>query len=196
MKKNILWFLLGGVSTIAVILLFNWQVNRPSNAVREFSPEVQQFMLSLMPWLENARGVSVGPFKVVVPNDSSGSQEAIIQPQDNGFPQIFLMGEDEASIVGAEGKIMSVRFKPETGELQSFNVSPDSSLSTTFFDHDFDGEYDLKYLSKTEDKPFSIHVRYQSEWLPIVFQDKKKYVELDGQLKEVTISNSSWGFVD
>ena len=196
MKKNFLWFLLGGAFTVAVVFLCNWQVNRPSNAVREFSPETQQFMLTLMPWLENARGVSVGPFKVVVPKEGSGPQQAIIQPQVNEFPQIFLMGEDEASIVGAKGKIMSVRFEPETGELQSFNVSPDSSLSTTFFDQDFDGQYDLKILSIAKGQPPNIQVHYQSKWLPIVFNDKKKYIEVDGQLREGTIKNFIWTFVD
>jgi len=196
MKKNILWFLLGGVSTIAVVFLYNWQVNRPSNAVREFPPESQQFMLQLMPWLETAKGVNVGPFTVVVPSDSAANPEAIVYPQKNGFPQILLRGSDEISLVGGKGKVMSVRFESDTGELESFNVSPDPSISMTFFDHDFDGQYDLKFLPWAEGQPPKFRVHYQSKWLPIVFDDKKKYIEVDGQLREVTIKKFRWAFVD
>lgn len=195
MNQKIKWFILGLTTSLVFIGAWSWLQNQPSNAVRAFPQETRDFMLEFKPWLETARGANVGPFTIAVPSKNSESPEAIIWPQNHGFPQIFL-SEKDISFIDSKNKIFSIKFNNKSGEFMSYDMSPDLSSGTSFFDNNFDGEYDVKFNVDAKNKRLEINIYHESKWLPVVYKEKKKFIEVSGVLREIRLENFNWEFVD
>jgi len=52
-----------------------------------------------------------------------------------------------------------------------------------------DGQYDLKMGPGK-----SIALNYNSRWFPLIIREKKKYIEIDGTLKEIEMKDLLWKF--
>jgi hypothetical protein len=195
MNQKIKWFTLGLMTGLVFIGTRSWLQNQPANAVRGFPQEIRDFMLEYKPWLETARGAQVGPFTIAVPNKSSEPPEAIIWPQNSGFPHIFL-SEKDISLIDSKYKMFSVKFDNKSGEFMSHDMSPDLTSGTSFFDNNFDGQYDVKMHIDAKNKRAEIYIYFESKWLPVLLKEKKKFLEVSGVLREIRLENFIWEFVD
>ncbi|AMV73290.1 hypothetical protein JCM30471_16920 [Desulfuromonas carbonis] len=194
MRRNLKWYFAGLLTAIIVFGAWGWVNNRPSNTVREFPKETQEFMVQLMPWLKSARGANLGPFTIVVPGNNSENSEAIFWPQGKGFPQVFV-SEDKISLIDSKNKMMSIKLREKSGEFKSYDMTPDMLSNVSYFDNNFDGQYDVKLNVAEPGKRPEISIYYESKWLPVVFKEKKKYINTNGDLREISLDNFSWHFV-
>ena len=196
MKLKIVWFLIGAASSLFVVYTWAWTINRPSNAVAQFSPEIQEGMLFLMPWLESAKGAQVGPYIIATPSDAEASPEAIIWSKKNEYPQLVLAGND-ISIIGSQNKMISIKVDPESGMLKSYDFSPDLMEGLTFFDTDSDGQYDVKLQTGEVGQMGKFSVHHQSKWYPVTTKEKKRFIEIDSVSKELKFETGFvWKFVE
>ena len=195
MRQKLKWYFIGFITAIAAISTCGWIINRPSNSVREFSPEIQEFMLQSMPWLKSARGANLGPFTILVSSKKSEKPEAIIWAKDKGFPQIIL-SENDISLIDSKYRMMTIKINDRSGELESYYIAPDLLNGSNYFDNDFDGQYDVKFIVIESGQRPEISIYYKTKWLPVVFKDKKKYIEVAGALKEIRLEEYVWKFVE
>jgi len=190
-RTKLTWFFAGVLSTVIALNIYTWSTNRPSNAVSEFKPEVQNFMLKMMPWLESAKGVQVGPYVFVAPSESSSSPEAIVYPAISGYPQL-LITKNEISFVDSQNKILSVSMSLDTGEFNSYNFSPDMISGVSYFDTDINGQFDVRVYSGKDQNKSRFQVYYDSAWHPVTTEGKKHFVKSGDNSKEIEFGK---GFV-
>jgi len=195
MRRNLKWYLAGLLTAIIVISAWGWLSNRPSNNVREFPKETQEFMVQLMPWLKSARGANLGPFTIVVPSNNSEKPEAIFWPQGKGFPQV-IVSENNISLIDSKNRMMSIKLREKSGEFKSYDMTPDMLSNASYFDNDFDGQYDAKLNITESGKRPEISIYYESKWLPVVFKNNKKYIKTTDTLREISLDSFSWQFVE
>ncbi len=152
-------------------------------------------MKMIAPWVSKARSWKLGPFAVFAPSDSSQKAEAMMHPIKNRFPIINISNNSEFgdgpffSIVDAKNRSLSIKYNESTGEFESYDFSTNLISGTSFIDRNLDGQYDVKIGPGK-----SVAVYYSSKWFPIVFKDKKKYLEVDNTLKEIEMKDFKWKF--
>jgi len=187
-------FSLGFVAGVALLSAISHWRARPQDVTANLPDDRKTNIKRLAPWVTKARSWNLGPFAVFVPGDPSQKSEAIMYPVKSQFPivnvSVSSMGsEPSISFVDSKNRIISVGYNVSTGEFKSYDFSSNLTSGISFIDGNLDGQYDLRI---GPDK--NIAINYNSKWTPVIRKDKKKYMELDGILKEIEIKNFMWGF--
>jgi hypothetical protein len=189
-------FAMGFVAGAALLSAISHWIARPQDATATWpDDDNKKGMKMLAPWITKARVGKLGPFAVFVPSDSSKKAEAIMHPIKHRFPQINISNNSDFSdgpyfsIVDAKNRAITVRYNESTGEFESYDFSNNLISGISFIDGNLDGQYDVQIGPGK-----NIALNYNSQWLPLVLRDKKKYIEIDGTLKEIEMKDFVWKF--
>ena len=118
----------------------------------------------------------------------------MMQPIKTRFPQINISAgsnvtEPIISLLDSKNRIISVKYKESTGEFESYDYSSNLVSGISFIDSDLDGQYDVRIGPGN-----NIALNYNSKWFPLIRKDKKKYIEVDGRLRELEMKGFVWKF--
>ncbi len=89
----------------------------------------------------------------------------------------------------SKNRVICVRFNDANGVFKSYDYSPSLAGGISYVDGNLDGTYDLRIGPGN-----SMAVFYQEKWQPVVPKDQKRYIEADGALREIEISDFAWRF--
>lgn len=192
MKAKLTWFGLGFITAYILLVALATYRNYPRNVIRAWPREMQEMMLQSYPWLKSARAGELGPFKVFVPASPSGKPEAIMSPMSpaNGYPIIFI-SHSSIDLFDSKKKLVSLKFTKSTGEFDSYELCTGLLKGTSYTDTNLDGQFDIKI------NPYEriLMVNYESRWLPVISKKPKKYIEVNGDEKEIKLYSTGWEFV-
>jgi len=186
MKPKLAWFFYGFISAIILLAIIGYFRNLPRNVAEAMPKEQQEAMSLLSPWITSAKSAKLGPFAVFVPGGSSQKAEAIMHPIKTNYPQIIITDTD-ISFVDVKNKIMRIKYRELTGEFEFYDFSSDLLSGISFIDSNLDGQYDMKI---GPGKDYALY--YNSRWLPLIKNNNKKYIEIDGTHKEIEIKGVVW----
>ena len=188
-------FVFGFVAGAALLSGISHWKTRPQDITATWpDDDRKKGMKMLAPWVTKARSWKLGPFAVFAPNDSSQKAEAMMQPIKTRFPQINISAgsnvtEPIISLLDSKNRIISVKYKESTGEFESYDYSSNLVSGISFIDSDLDGQYDVRIGPGN-----NIALNYNSKWFPLIRKDKKKYIEVDGRLRELEMKGFVWKF--
>jgi hypothetical protein len=189
-------FALGFVAGAALLSAISHWRARPQDITATWpDDDNKKAMKMLAPWVTKARVGKLGPFVVFVPSNSSQKTEAMMYPMKNSFPKISISTDSNivtGSTIGfmdSKNRMITVKYNESTGEFESYDFSTNLLSGTSFIDGNLDGQYDLKMGPGK-----NIALNYNSRWLPLIIRDKKKYIEIDGALKEIEMKDFVWKF--
>jgi len=196
MKVKLKWFSLGFITAVLILFALGYAWNhRSENAVKNMPKEEQEMMLSIYPWLKSAQGHLCGPFVLTTPASQFEKAEAMISPYKlktfTSYPQM-VVDEHTIFIIDSKNRMMSIRYLNTTGEFKSYDFNTGSE-GVTFFDSNLDGQFDVKLGPG----PKNCSVYYDSRWLPVIFRNKRQYININGNEKEIKLSllKEGWKFV-
>lgn len=182
-------FALGFVVGIALLSAINHWISRPRDVTATWpDDDNKKGMKMITPWITKARVVKLGAFAAFVPSDTR-KEEAILQPMKNRFPKVIIDKDSTPSIgfIDSKNRIISVRFNDATGEFKSYDYSPSFLGGISYIDGNLDGAYDLRIGPGN-----NLALHYKDNWQPVIRKDKKKYIEIDGVLREIEIKDFCW----
>lgn len=107
------------------------------NVIRTWPKEHQKAMLTMIPWLAEAKVGRLGPFIVMAPKSFDGAPEAMIQPAKEKYPILILSG-NSISINDSKKRAITVDCSP-VGEFVSYTYIPSLSAGFRFTDRKLDG---------------------------------------------------------
>ena len=191
MKSKILWFVTGFISALAVLYSVAWYINRPFDASANLPKWQQKMMLKTSPWLQSAKSASFGSFNVLVPSDSKQNSEALFLPKEGSNPHVSLT-TNSLELIDNNGNIISISYSPMSGEILSYDLSlfPPTGEIEHHFDNNIDGQFDLKIIGN------KISVFNNGQWAPVVFANGGRFIEVDGVMRKIQISNHKWQFIE
>jgi hypothetical protein len=185
-------FVIGFLAGVALFsAIGQWRV-RPQNVIASWPDDDNKKGMEMMsPWITNARVAKLGAFTVFVPSDQQKA-EAILHPMKNGFPKVIINSDTTPSIsfMDSKNRMISVRFNEATGEFTSYDYSPSFIGGISYVDSNLDGAYDLRIGPGS-----SLAVNHKDNWQPVVRKDKKRYIEVDGVLREIEMKDFTWSFL-
>lgn len=188
MKNKILCFISGCIFTAIALFTINWLIHRPYDAVKSLPEWQQEIMLEEMPWLSSARCLELGDYSILFPSNSFSSPQALITPHQKGFPQIAITNNNIGFV--ASNRTISVNYSPQTGEFISYDISTDGMMENTYYDTNFDSKFDLSIVDG------QILIFHDSKWLPVQKDNGKAFIDIDGNIKRITIEGFEWKFIE
>lgn len=189
-------FAFGFVAGVALLSAISHWRARPQNVIASWpDDDNKKGMQMIAPWITKARVAKLGAFAAFVPSDSSQKTEAIIHPIKTGFPKVNISNSGVVpgptiSLIDSKNRLITVNFSEPTGEFISYDYSPNMITGTSFIDANLDGEYDVKVGPAS-----NLAVNYMEKWHSVTRKDKKRYIEVDGELKEIEMKDFRWNFV-
>lgn len=188
-------FALGFLAGAALLSGINHWRTRPQDIMANWpDDDRKKGMKMLAPWVTKARSWKLGPFAVFAPSDSSYKAEAMMQPIKTRYPQINISTESDGmepiiGLLDSKNRMISVKYKESTGEFETYDYSTNIVSGISFIDSNLDGQYDLRIAPRN-----SIAINYKSKWFPLIIKNKKKYIEVDGKLRELEMKGFEWKF--
>ena len=189
-------FVLGFLAGAALLSgISHWKTRSQDITATWPNDDRKKGMKMLSPWVSKARSWKLGPFAVFAPSDSSQKTEGMMHPIKGKFPTINISNNSEfgdgpsVSIVDAKNRSLSIKYNELSGDFGSYEFSTNLISGTSFIDRNLDGQYDVKIGPGK-----SVAVYYNSKWFPVVFKDKKKYLDADNTFKEIEMKDFMWKF--
>ena len=187
-KTKIGWFLTGFVVSWLIWSAMTYSRYRP----RDYTQAWDDDLAELIPhtefhWLQNARGVRVGNYRVFTPADSSNASAQLQNLTDDGLPGIHLQDEnsngtmDSLLIVDSARRHFHFADRSGNGVFDSYEYTTGIGAdSKTFRDDDMDGQYDFRLGPGR-----AMAVFIESKWRDVVGKETGHYVDLDGKLTRI-----------
>jgi hypothetical protein len=197
LKMNWKSFTLGLVVGAALLSAISYWIARPQDITATWpDDDNKKAMKKISPWVTKARVGKLGPFAVFTPSNSSQKAEAIMHPIKAKFPKISISNSDIVSgptirFMDSKNRVISVKYKESTGEFESYDYSNDQLSGISFIHSNLDGQYDVNIGPGK-----NLALNYNSKWFPLIKKDKKKFIEVDGTLKEIEMKDFVWKFAE
>jgi|GEM_PF-6047645 len=190
---------------LACILIFMLSASLTSaqeifegNVIQEFEPKSRELMLQLEPWLKEAQAIQMGPYKIFRPKENNNPKLWVTSPSNF---ELIAIDENSISIMLKDnshgGVLLSDGNEDGIFEQLSYEIlDPQSGKSGTVFDWDRDGETDLKIIfSGEQNTPADVSVRLLGQWQKLIRKDKKSWVSINGEMKEIKKEGPKYIFV-
>lgn len=147
----------------------------------------------------------VGRLAAIAPANSSEASAVIYPSVAPHFPMVFLhdVDSDGISEEGPDGRVSDVEVRDLSGRIFSildvdgdgrfdrYFYSAGGETDSTFEDTDMDGRFEHSLGPEWE-----LLVRIGSEWHRVTEMNGKRYVEMNGELVEVSLADGEWKTVE
>lgn len=162
------------------------------NAPHEHVPGVIQAFAP--DWVKSSKARPTGPLTTLVPPDSAEASAIIYPTRPPHFPACYLRDDDsdgridQVQVDDASGRTFSMLDSDGDGRLDTFfYITRHGDSSIALEDSDMDGEYDHRLGPRQE-----LSLRIRSDWHRATRKDGRYFVEMDGELVEVTSPDGKW----
>lgn len=168
--------------------------SRPHDLMQPWSSDIKRICGDQMSWLSSASVRSVGTFVVSAASRKTNASAAI-RTQKANFPNVLITDEDQNGavdsiiLIGAGGHSISVNLKPD-GRFVNYTVSTGDILepnAVAMVDVDMDGSFDIRVGPGRK-----VDVNINSNWYQRVSTNGKCFVEIQGVMTEVVMTNGLW----
>lgn len=193
-RSRITWFTMGVTVSWFFWALISYTGDRPRDHTQSWSEDMQQLAPE---WVKNSRGQTLGRFTVIADADRSHAA-AIIYPKPNHYPGVIYGDEnsdglvDNLSVIDANHRNWSFTDEDADGRFDSYTYSAGlATESIAFLDADIDGAYDHRFGPGRE---FAVMI--DSDWHDVIIVGKKRYVDVNGEMTEITRVDGTWKTVE
>ena len=147
------------------------QETTSNDVTRNLSPEMQQAMKQLFPWLENAQSAQMGPYQIYRPNESENTDIWVVGPEPSKAVSI---NKNRVTVVVDTGGI-GIEDRNSDGVYEVINyetIDTNGKVTGTVYDWDRDGVLDFKTVfSGSQDIPPKVYVSIAEQWSLLTKRD-------------------------
>jgi hypothetical protein len=163
-----------------------------NDVTRNLSPEMQQAMKQLFPWLENAQSAQMGPYQIYRPNEPENADIWVVGPEPS---KVVSINKNRVTVV-VDTAGVGIEDRNGDGVYEVINyetIDSNGKVAGTVYDWDRDGVLDFKTVfSGSQEIPPKLYVNIAEQWRLLTKKDGRFWATVDEQTIEVKKDGSKY----